>query len=968
MNLLAAAAANLEHPNIVAIHETGEHEGQHYFSMQLVEGVPLTDLAELYRQDPRRSARLLRKVAGAVHHAHQRGILHRDLKPANILVDDQDEPHLTDFGLAKRVDLPGELTRTDTTLGTPDYMSPEQAQGHHRLLTVASDVWSLGAVLYFLLTGRPPLHRATPWQTMEAVVKDQPVRPRVLNPGVPRDLETICLKCLEKEPGKRYGSAEALAQDLGRFLEGQSVLCRPVSRVGETWRWCRRKPMVAGLAAAVVFMFLLGFAGVVWQAQRATQARDLAQGRLYAAQMKLAHAAIKEGKTGGALAMLRALQPGPGEREFRGFDWRYLYGLCLDSPSEALATNASGYSSVDLSPDGRTMALGTRDGWVESLDIRTRRQVQRPWRAHASAVDRLAFYPRNTNWLATISGGVISNLKLWDLHGQRLLLSIPVPRGQLVNFAWSANGRFLVTQATNALCVNLWELREGAPGAPPILVLKTNLPFNGPAVFSPDGRTLALCNGNLHVGLYDLMDGSLTNLSRPYLEVVSAADFSPDGSLLVTGGADECAVLWDVKQRTTLWIQHLSFLFATSVVFTPDGLRLFASGWDQNVRSCSIRNPQEIHLWRGHSAPVNGLAMAPDGRFFVSASDDGTARIWDLQPPDSGAAAAAASPCTILFSPAEVPSMNRDEVTVFGLAVSPAQDRVVAAEYHRLLVCDPRTGTVLTNLEVGKVFSGNAYFTRLTFSPDGRQLAVGTANGWLALLDAANLGVLRQPVKLHAIIDQIAYALEGSILVTGGGYGSGIKLSDVASGQVLAEFTGLEGRFPPQPLAVSPDGKYLATGSPEYPVCIRDIASRRIVASTPFQPGLVSDLVFSPDGKWLAISEERGTIWLWEVNKTARYRRLLGHAGGATTLAFSSDSRTLASGGMDHTIRLWHPDIDQEVAILTGHSEWLWDVAFADHGNALLSGGSDGTLRLWRALSFDQIQAQEFSVGTIESK
>jgi serine/threonine protein kinase len=153
----AAAAANLEHPNIMAIHETGEHDGQHYFSMQLVEGVPLTDLAELYRQDPRRSARLLRKVAGAVHHAHQRGILHRDLKPANILVDDQDEPHLTDFGLAKRVDLPGELTRTDTTLGTPDYMSPEQAQGHHRLLTVASDVWSLGAVLYYLLTGRPPI-------------------------------------------------------------------------------------------------------------------------------------------------------------------------------------------------------------------------------------------------------------------------------------------------------------------------------------------------------------------------------------------------------------------------------------------------------------------------------------------------------------------------------------------------------------------------------------------------------------------------------------------------------------------------------------------------------------------------------------------------------------------------------------------------------------------------------------------
>jgi serine/threonine protein kinase len=251
----AEAAANLRHPNIVAIHEVGEHEGQHYFSMDYVEGKSLAQLISDFGfriSDFERAARYVKTIAEAIHYAHQQGTLHRDLKPSNVLIDFSDQPHITDFGLAKRVKHDSDLTVSGQILGTPNFMSPEQAAGKRGGAGPQSDVYSLGAILYFLLTGRPPHVGETVHETLAKVLNSEPAAPRSLNQEIPRDLETICLKCLEKEPHRRYASAQDLAQDLGRFLSDEPILARPVGRMEWVWRRCRRHSLVTVLAVSLV--------------------------------------------------------------------------------------------------------------------------------------------------------------------------------------------------------------------------------------------------------------------------------------------------------------------------------------------------------------------------------------------------------------------------------------------------------------------------------------------------------------------------------------------------------------------------------------------------------------------------------------------------------------------------------------------------------------------------------------------
>jgi hypothetical protein len=306
----AEAAAHLDHPHIVPIYEVGEHDGQQYYAMRFIEGSALTRRP---RAEARQEAGLVATVARAVHHAHQHGILHRDLKPSNILLDAAGVPFVADFGLAKRVDAEGSLTESGALVGTPRYMAPEQAAGR-KDLTVAADVYSLGVVLYERLTGQTPFTAEAPLEVLRQVREAEPPRPSSITPGLNRDLETICLKCLEKDPAKRYGSAEALAEDLERWLRGEPIQARPVGQAERLWRWCRRNPVVAGLSAGLALALLTGTAISIAFALRAEQRRqqaEKAEGEAVVAKNS-ALAAQDDLEQALARSLVRALNPNGG--------------------------------------------------------------------------------------------------------------------------------------------------------------------------------------------------------------------------------------------------------------------------------------------------------------------------------------------------------------------------------------------------------------------------------------------------------------------------------------------------------------------------------------------------------------------------------------------------------------------------------------------------------------------------------
>ena len=313
----AQNAARLRHPNIVSIYEVGDFEGQHFYAMEFVQGQRLADLARDQPLPSRQAARYLKALAEATHIGHLEGVIHRDLKPANILIDALDQPRITDFGLSRQLGTDSTLTLTGQAMGSPGYMAPEQASGRHEEIGPRSDVYGLGAILFHLLTARPPFHAASVPEVLRQLIEAEPLSPRLLNPAVPRDLETICLKCLTKEPQRRYASARKLAEDLDRFLCDEPVVARPASALEKSWRSCRRHPAVAGLSAAVLLLLLFVTVGSLWSAWRLKTARELAvrerdRAERTSSRLKLrtAERLLEEGDSSSAVAVHAAHQAG----------------------------------------------------------------------------------------------------------------------------------------------------------------------------------------------------------------------------------------------------------------------------------------------------------------------------------------------------------------------------------------------------------------------------------------------------------------------------------------------------------------------------------------------------------------------------------------------------------------------------------------------------------------------------------
>jgi WD40 repeat protein/tRNA A-37 threonylcarbamoyl transferase component Bud32 len=970
--LEAQAAAGLDYPGIVPVFEVGERDGFCFYSMKLMEGGRLDQAVGSRPMPPRQAAELLVSISRTVHYAHQRGILHRDLKPANILLDSAGRPHLTDFGLARLVEQDSTLTRTIGILGTPSYMAPEQALGGRTRgdlaekeaveqdsprrgdaqvvtaterppkqkpeITTAADVYGLGAILYHLITAAPPFAGGTTFETVRLVLETDPRSPSLLNPSVDRDIETICLKCLEKDPRRRYGSAEALAEDLERWLRREPIFARPVGQAERVWRWCRRKPALATLSAAVGLLLCVLGIGAPIAAVLIERERQLAVAQAYAADMNVVQEAWDRGNFHRAQALLRTYLPRPGQRDLRGFEWRYLWGLCQDESRLSFTNFPAGVGvTAALSPDGRFLAA-ISGRTLKLLDYTTGRELKAlTLPLPNQEFSALAFSPKDTNILATTSE---RTLMLWNLASGEVTASMTLSnRG--VALAFSPDEKQIAIAGGYDLSLELWNLETRSQvwckGA------RWITGYIGAIAFSPDGQSLVSGSRN-HLLLWDVGSGTASRFPPEHKGTVGVCEFSRDGRILVTGSTDCRIVFWETSERKARGSIVHPGGDITALRLSPDGRFLLTGGADASVRLWEVATRQQIRIYRGHQGGVNALFFSPDGLSVISSSWDGTVKVWDRDPKPT---------TSILWT---------NQTWSGTVTFSPDGKKLATADVGQgvLSVFDVLAGSLITNLTQASDQNAGA---SASFSPDGQWLALIGHDHRIRLWDASSFA-LRITLTNSFDPNSLSFSADSRILAVDGidgtdlaGITNRLAFWDLASKRKLNMLQAAV----PLAACVSFAHKHplVAIGYLDGALRIWNYQTEQLVSGFSDQHRRVWKATFSPDDSWVAAGGEDRVVVLYDVRRQRSYRPPADSSSWVLGLAFSPDSRTLASAEGDGTIRLWNV-ISRRCALeLRGHAGAVSKVGFSPDGDLLAScGGADGTLRLWPAPSLAEIDRQ----------
>jgi WD40 repeat protein len=924
----AEAVAQLHDPGIVQIFEVGEQAGCPYLALEYVNGGSLAQQINGTPMPPQHAAQLILELARAVEHAHERGIVHRDLKPANILLTHDGAAKITDFGLAKL--LHGKEagpTRSGDMLGTPSYMAPEQAASSSGQIGPGTDVYGLGAILYELLTGRPPFKAESALETLRQVRFVDPVSPSRLQPKLSRDLVTICLRCLEKEPPHRYASAQALAEDLQRFLDGRPIKARPVGLGGRMVKWARRHPAVAALAAGIGLAIALGFMGVTWQWREAVSARRTAEGRLYFNRIALAHQAWQSHQVGQADRILDDCIPPQGEEDKRSWEWNYLRRLCR---SAILTLDGHKYTVTGLSfsPNGRLLAScsgewrGQKPGEVRVWNAETGEFVHE-FRGHQFTVNAVAF--ASDNLLA--SSGSDGTVRLWDVTRPNEA-AIVLPQEASAWLTLSPDGRHLAAGCADK-AVRIWDAKTHT-----LLRTYRRHPDNVFAVaYHPTERLIASGSraGDV-VRLWDPETGEDVRL-LPWAADVRCIAFSADGQLLAAGSYDGSVKVWDMSRQDAEPQTHrFNSGGVLSVVFSRDG-RL---AWCTTLGRIQIVDPRSgecLQTIRGHDGGVCCVAFSPDGRRLATAGSDHRVLMWDT------------------VAPQEVLVVRRDGGWNYDCAFSP-DDKYIALAGG---ISQSRSGGHksvrlwdIENKDWSRRFEWKDYLTSVGFGTN--QLAAGSEDGTVVIWDFATAAIRHELRGHRGVVTGIAYSPDGSRLVSAGADGT-VRWWDSGTGEMTLSVTG-NGQ-PLSGVAVSPDGRMVAATGADPIVRLWDAATGREVHALQGHTAAVASLDFSPDGQWLASADLDQHVRLWNVRTGKAYQphdapiRLDGWAESekrmpwdrarplTPRITFTSDSRRLAAIYGHQPVRIWDVATGLPALSLTFQEANFQCLAFSRNGRWL---------------------------------
>jgi WD40 repeat protein len=984
----AEAIARLEHPHIVQIHHVGEADGLPFFELEYVPGGSLDQALGGTPWPPDRAARLTEQLARGIAEAHRLGIVHRDLKPANVLLAADGTPKITDFGLARALGSESGFTGSEAVVGTPSYMAPEQAGGKAREAGPAADVYAAGAILYELLTGRPPFRGATVLETLEHVKSTEPVSPSRLVPKLPRDIETICLKCLQKDPARRYESADALAEDLRRFQAGEPIVARHVGELERAWRWCRRNPVVASLGAGVAALLVVMAVGgtlAAWtfaekagiesrlrtdadQARgtavaKAKEARDKADELASSLYVDRVNRAYRECEASNLGLAEQLLDDCPAAR--RGWEWYFVKRLC-HLERLTLRGHTASVQTVAFSPDGSRVASGAGvysiagsddEAELKLWDAATGREVL-ALPGLKGTVRGLAFSPDGAR-LASVNEIAVpklgGRLTLWDLATGRVVYDRPDSETSPLCVAFSPDGKTLAVGSggfNDQGITGHVTLRDAATGHE--LFHLPGQPGGGRSVaFSPDGKRLAAASAGI-IELWDLSSRAKVHELRAHDQSVHDVAFSPDGRILATGGHDDTIKLWDPETGQAVLTIYGHTSKVSGLAFSPNGKMLASSSEDMSVRLWDPKSGRELATFRGHTSFANGVAFSPDGQTLASAGQDRTVKLWDVR--------------------TSRPVVFREHTAwVWRVAFSPDGKLVAtsagAAEGvdNTVRLWDPTTGDPL------RTFPGHV---SAFFSPEGRSLFTYTPDNKWHKWDVSDLATPREleffprgfPPPEAGLIGWNSLSPDGWHLCTLHADKMTQQIWDVPTGKLVATLRGhrepvIESDFGPH--LFSPDGRLLASLGGQFDLVFRpdkpgrelklwDVATGREIRTVRDPTWRYEAVAFSPDGRLIAVFlvddiGEPETVRILDKTTGSEVLRLRGHTSEVMCLAFSPDGKRIATGSGDLTIKLWDATTGQEVLSLRGHTAAVTSVAFSPDGHRLVSGSIDWTARVWDA-------------------